>query len=154
MPLAGRPLVAWPVAALRAVCADVAVVARAETALPADLDAEVWVEPDGDRHPRRGLETALGRAERVLVVAVDLPLVPPAFLEALAAGGAVAEGQPLCGAYARADLAVLRAAPAGEPLRRTVARLGRPALAAPPGALLNVNTPEDLARAAALIHAP
>ncbi len=143
---------AWPIAALRAVCAEVAVVARADTPLPAGLDAEVWVEPDGDRHPRRGLETALDRAERVLVLAVDLPLVPPAFLAELAAAGAIAAGQPLCGAYDRSALAVLRAAPPGEALRATVARLGLPELAAPPGSLLNVNTPADLSRAAALIR--
>ncbi len=152
-PLAGRPLVAHAVAALRAVCERVAVVARPDTPLPDDLGAPVWGEaPDAPRHPRTGLVTALEHAEAVLVLAVDLPLVPPAFLARLAAAGAVAAGQPLCGAYTRAtDLAALRAAPADEPLRATVARLGRPELAAPPGALLNVNTPADLEQAAAAL---
>jgi molybdopterin-guanine dinucleotide biosynthesis protein A len=152
-PLAGRPLVAHGLAALRAVCERVAVVARPDTPLPGDLGVPVWLEaPDAPRHPRTGLVTALERAEVVLVLAVDLPLVPPAFLARLAAAGAVAESQPLCGAYARAtDLAALRAAPADEPLRATVARLGRPELAAPPGALLNVNTPADLERAAMVL---
>ena len=129
--------------------------------------------PDGDgpRSALRGLVAALAatRAERVLVVATDLPFVTPDLLLALVAwpeADAVvprtADGiHPLCALYRRESaLAAARRHLAEERLALS-ALLG--ALATrylegddlravdPEGtALLNVNTPEDLARAAAL----
>ncbi|HWT95510.1 MAG TPA: hypothetical protein VN238_21110, partial [Solirubrobacteraceae bacterium] len=59
--------------------------------------------------------------------------------------------QPLCGRYPARALALLEAAPPGEPLTRTVLdRLAPPLLDVPTPLLLNVNVPEDLARAEAL----
>src|SRR5215210_7377438 len=76
--LGGRPLLAWPLEALRAVLGDVVVVAKGSTELP-PLDVPVWVEPDEPMHPRAGIVHALERAHgrAVLACAVDLPLVTP-----------------------------------------------------------------------------
>src|SRR4051812_30322612 len=52
--LGGRPLVAWPLAALRAGLEEVVVVAKPSTSLP-PLDVEVWLEPEAPSHPRAGL---------------------------------------------------------------------------------------------------
>lgn len=46
-PLAGRPLIAYPIAALRAVLAPVAVVAKRDSGLPpVGYGVEIWREPD------------------------------------------------------------------------------------------------------------
>lgn len=161
--LGGRPLASYPVAALRAAGIEAVLYAKPGQALP-ELGVPVRREPQEPRHPLRGILAALrdcAPTDRpLLVVACDLPFVPPALLAALAAtpeplvlaapGG---RPQPLLGRYDPALLAVLEAAAADEgPLTRTVAalgprllgdaelaRFGDPALVA-----LNVNTEEDL----------
>ena len=77
--VAGRPLVAWPLAALAAALAEVVVVAKRDTPLPELGDVEVWHEPDQPHHPRAGIAHALERAagRPVLVCAADMPLVTP-----------------------------------------------------------------------------
>jgi molybdopterin-guanine dinucleotide biosynthesis protein A len=55
--------------------------------------------------------------------------------------------QPLCGAYLPDALPALRAAPAGEPLRRTVERLRPLVVDVPAEELANINTAADLAAA-------
>ncbi|HEY1853642.1 MAG TPA: NTP transferase domain-containing protein [Solirubrobacterales bacterium] len=166
--LAGRALVEYPLAALAAAGIEAAVVAKADTELP-ELAARVVVEAAEPRHPLLGIVTALRHAlgRPVLVVACDLPLVPPALLAALAAapeplviaapGG---KPQPLLGRYAPALLPQLESAlEREEPLRRTVAALSPrlledPELAQfgdPADLLLNVNDPADLERAGALL---
>ena len=159
--LGGATLLDRALAALRPVCARLAVVAKAETALPPlPPDVELWIEATEERHPRHGIVEAVRRTGRpVLVLAVDLPLVPRPLLEELAAtvaAGAPAavaraggRSQPLCAAYAPEALAVLEAASPDEPLTRTVERLGPVAVETEERFLLNVNTPDDLARAAA-----
>src|SRR3954469_21115776 len=96
--LAGRPLVAWVLDALRdAGFEQRAVVAKRDTVLP-ELHVPVWLEPDEPRHPLAGVAYALECArDDVVTVPVDLPLVPPELLRALAAapGCAVVRGQPL-----------------------------------------------------------
>src|SRR3954447_20225099 len=85
--LAGRPLVAWALDALRdAGFERRAIVAKRDTALPA-LDVPVWIEPDEPRHPLAGVAYALERAgaDDVVTVPVDLPLVAPEVLRALGA---------------------------------------------------------------------
>ncbi|HVS28670.1 MAG TPA: NTP transferase domain-containing protein, partial [Solirubrobacteraceae bacterium] len=86
--LAGRPLLDYPISALREVCAEVAVVAKRDSRLPA-LPASVarWNEPDEPRHPLTGILHALERSagRGVLVCAVDMPLVDAATLRALLA---------------------------------------------------------------------
>ncbi len=90
--LDGRPLVTHAVAALAATpgLAGVVVAARPDTTLPGDLGVDVWTEPgDGPRHPLAGIAHALERAGRpVLVLAGDMPWVPPALLARLVAAGA------------------------------------------------------------------
>ena len=120
--LRGRPLVAWPLEALRAVLDDVVVVAKRSTALP-PLDVPVWVEPDEPRHPRAGIVHALERADgrAVLACAVDLPLVTPLLVRTIAhAEGTVAvvpraggRLQPLLARYEPAALGARRRAPDG-----------------------------------------
>ncbi|HVE67386.1 MAG TPA: molybdenum cofactor guanylyltransferase [Solirubrobacteraceae bacterium] len=166
LPLAGRPLAAWPLAALRAALDDVVVVAKAATALPA-LDAEVWVEPDEPAHPRAGLVHALERAggRAILACAVDLPLSAPPLVRRLAgadAGGAPAVDpraagrlQPLLARYEPAALEPLRAAPPGQALTATVAALHPHVVELDDDApFFNVNTPADLEAATQRIARP
>lgn len=169
--LRGRPLLRYPLAAVQAVLDEVAVVAKGETELPA-LPAEValWVEPDAPRHPLAGIVHALERAggRPVLVCAGDLPLVTPELLGAVLAvddGAApavvpVLHGrlQPLVALYRPAALPPLAAALAASPLpalRDAVAALGPLSLpCADERPFLNVNVPEDLLAAAALLDRP
>ena len=135
---------------------------------PADAPGRRAPDGDGPRSALRGLVAALEatRAERVLVVATDLPLVTPDLLLALVAwpvADAVvprtADGiHPLCALYRRESaLAAARRHLAEERLALSalLAALATRYLEGddlravdPEGAaLLNVNTPEDLARA-------
>jgi molybdenum cofactor guanylyltransferase len=148
--LAGRPLLAWALDALRdAGIERRAVVAKADTPLPA-LDVPVWIEPDEPRHPLAGVAYALERTagEDVVTVPVDLPLVPPAALRALAAasGCAMVRGHPLLARF-----------PAGteiEPVgRATDALLALDAeVIELDEALVNVNAPDDLRAAEAIVR--
>ena len=155
-PLAGRPLIAWPLDALRAALDDVVVVAKTSSPLPA-LDVETWYEPDEPAHPRAGLVHALERADgrAILACAADLPLVSPPLVRRLAAadaGGAPAvvpraggRLQPLLARYEPAALDMLRAAPPGEALTATVAALHPRVVEVQDEApFTNVNTPGDL----------
>ena len=163
--LAGRPLIAYPLAALAAAGLDPVVVAKPQTELP-ELGAEVLREAIATRHPLAGIVTALRQLEApVVVCACDMPFVTAALAELLAgvdASLAVPEArgrtQPLLARYTPAVLGQLeRALAAQEPLRGAVAglkprivperelvRLGDPARM-----LANVNTPSDLAAAEA-----
>ena len=163
--LRGRPLISYPVAALQAVLDHVVVLAKAETQLPELAGVTVWIEPDEPRHPLAGLRQALALAggREVLVCAADLPLVGPALVRELcradgqgrAAVLACAAGrmQPLLGRYLpeAGELLGRVAAPEG-PLLASVASL-RPTLieVRDERELFNVNTPEQLLEAAALL---
>src|SRR5919112_5249330 len=75
--LANRPLLLYPLEALRSVTPEVAVVAKRDTALPSLAgEANVWVEPDEPRHPLTGIVHALrlSAGRPVLVVAADMVL--------------------------------------------------------------------------------
>jgi molybdenum cofactor guanylyltransferase len=155
--LAGAPLMAYPLDALRAACERVVVVAKRDTELPA-LGVQRWDEPDDPRHPIAGITYALDRAAGpILVCAADMPFVTPDVLQLIAAGlrpgvkaaVAVCEGrlEPLLAAYAPAALQLLAAAPAGEPLRRSVESLTPALVEVAPAVVFNVNTPADLAEA-------
>jgi molybdopterin-guanine dinucleotide biosynthesis protein A len=152
--LAGRPLIAYPLAALAAVCERVAVVCKPDTELPDLPGVERWDEPAEPRHPLTGIVHALDTAGApVLVCAADMPFVTADACGTLLGAAtsapavvAVADGvlQPTFALYAPAALETLRAAPEGDPLTRTVEALD-PTHVALPGALLrSVNTPEDL----------
>jgi molybdopterin-guanine dinucleotide biosynthesis protein A len=165
VPLAGRPLLSYPLAALRGALAEVAVVAKEDTALPAvGYGVLIWREPAEPRHPLTGIVEALRRAEGrpVVVLACDLPFVTADLVRTLAAadaGGAPAvvattpeRGlQPLCARYEPAALELL----AGfDPSGRTIAQiqaLNPATLSVAEVQLRNVNSPEDLAAAEAAL---
>ena len=159
--LAGRPLIAYPLAALAAVCERVAIVCKPGTTLPELPAAERWDEPEEPRHPLTGIVHALERAGApVLVCAADMPFVTPdacRTLVAAARGGgspaavAVADGilQPVFGVYAPAALEGLKAAEPGVALTTTVESLAPVRVALPPALVRSVNTPEELAQAEA-----
>ena len=158
--LGGRPLISYPLQALRGAVHDVAVVAKAGTALPPLHGVAVWREPDEPRHPLTGIVEALARAggRPVLICAADLPFVTPAALVALiradahGAPAVIAAGpdgslQPLLGRYL-APAASLLAPAAREailPVRAAVAAIGpRIVDLGDPELLFNVNSPQDL----------
>src|SRR4051812_45303055 len=130
--LDGRPLAAYPAAALAATCERVALVAKRDSDVPDLAGVERWVEPDEPHHPLTGIIYALERAgESVLVCAADMPFVTPGACEQLIAARAIATAggrlQPLLGIYLPDWLPALRAAPPDAPLTRAVEAL-RPAL--------------------------
>jgi molybdenum cofactor guanylyltransferase len=153
-PLGGQPLIAYPLGALGDVCEQVVVVAKRDTELPAGC--ERWDEPDEPRHPIAGIRHALERAgETILVCAADMPFVSADVLGLIAgelqpgakASVAICDGrlEPLLAAYAPDALALLAAAAADEPLRRTVESLHPELVKVSADVVFNVNTPEDLA---------
>jgi molybdenum cofactor guanylyltransferase len=161
--LAGRPLVLYPIEALRSVCEQVVVVAKQDTRLPQLAgEAEVWIEPDEPQHPLAGVVYALrtASARKLLVLACDMPLVPEDLLRALvkAADGAGAVAccrdvaEPLCACYTKQALKGLehfepesRAIDLVEALGVTHVEWDNC------DAVLNVNAPEDVIRAQALL---
>jgi molybdopterin-guanine dinucleotide biosynthesis protein A len=166
--LAGRPLIERPVEAALATGLEVAVFAKPDTPLP-PLDARVVREPAVPRHPLAGILAALAGAggRPVVVVAGDMPLVPPALLAWLASHEArcavpLAGGRlhPLLARYdATCEPVLADAGKREEPLTRSVERLD-PALVTedeiarfgdPARVLFNVNTPDELAEAGRLL---
>lgn len=171
-PLAGAPLISYPLAALREAGLPPVAFAKQGTELPARVP--VVLEPDEPRHPLAGIVAALEyatdrSADAVVALACDLPLVPPGLLRLLAEAQEplvlpVLDGhpQPLLARYDTILLPDLRAALADEPgplTRLVMARrprlLDQAALARfgdPHRILHNVNTAADLDRAAAWLH--
>jgi molybdenum cofactor guanylyltransferase len=160
-PFRGRPLIAWPVAALSEVLDEVVVVAKRDTELPPGLT--VWLEPDEPRHPAAGLiralegkrgQTPFSHASGAIVAcAADMPFVPAELLRALLADRSDAPAVvPRCGGRLQPLLALYR--PAALPLLRTEGPLTATVEAMGPAildwpderAFFNVNTPEDLTR--------
>lgn len=165
--LGGRPLISYPLQALRAALAEVVIVAKADTELPSSLGGvPVSIEPAMPRHPLAGVRHALRLAagRGVLVCAADMPFVTPALVSRIAAtdpAGAPAvvptcrgELQPLLALYLPGAAAAFDrdAAGADGPLRRAVAGI-RPRLLEVDDerAFFNVNRPEDLRRAAQML---
>jgi len=140
----------------------VVVVAKASTQLPSLAGVTIWIEPEEPRHPLLGIMHALSLADGrpALVCAGDLPFVAPDTIEQLAtadprgapavvasAGGQV---QPLLGCYQPRTLELV--SPEDEaPLRDVVAGIGARTLEVDVHELFNVNYPEDLLQAAALL---
>lgn len=159
--LKGRPLLSYPVRALRGVLAEVVVVAKADTVLPSLEGTPVWAEPSPRRHPAVGIAHALGLAggRWVLVCAGDMPLVSGEVLRALLqtdpdrAPAVVPRHagrlEPLLALYGPAALPALQEE-TDRPLRELVNDL-QPRLLdiGDPQAFFNVNRPEDLLEAAA-----
>jgi molybdopterin-guanine dinucleotide biosynthesis protein A len=165
----GVRIVERQLAALAAVTADVRIVAH-DAARYADLGVPVVGDAIADAGPIGGLYTALlhARHDRVLVLACDLPFVPAAFLERLAAESRTAQEvdavvpvtargpEPLCAVYWKRCAGRVRDRIARGDLRMTalladlrVRELGHDAIAPYDGEALfeNVNTPHDYARA-------
>jgi len=162
MELGGRPMIAWPLAALAAVCDRCAVVAKEDTVLPRLPDGvERWHEPDQPRHPLTGLVCALERAGGpVLVCAADMPFVTAATLRQVAGarvGAAACVGraggrlQPLLAAYAPAALETLRAADQEAALTAAVVALNPVVIDVPERDAMSVDTPEGVRRAERLM---
>jgi molybdopterin-guanine dinucleotide biosynthesis protein A len=161
--LAGRPLILYPIAALRPVCEHVVVVAKPDTALPPLTgEAEVWLEPEEPHHPLAGIVHALrtASARKLLVLACDMPLVPEALLRALVDAaevpGAVARcggiAEPLCACYTRKALPGLAHFDPSARAIDVVEQLGVAHVDwEDADAVLSVNAPEDLIRAQALL---
>lgn len=157
--LGGRPLIAWPAAALAEACGRVVVVAKAGSELPELPGVERWDEPDADHHPARGIAFALERAGApVLVCAADMPFVTADACRRVAAGlgegsaaVAVAAGvmQPVLAAYAPGALEAFRAAPPDAALIRTVDSLEPALVEVEERIVRSLDSAEDLARAEA-----
>ena len=165
--IAGRPLVCYPIDALREVVEEVVVVVKADTELPEMVGVSaVWVEPDGIFHPLAGIVHALRMAagRPVLACAGDLPLVTPEVLRAVLdarlddapaviarAGGRL---QPLVGLYTPLALAGLSGYAPDAPTREVVEALGAAVVDVEDAdAFYNVNAPEDVLQASALLSA-
>ena len=149
--LRGKPLAAYPAAALSAVCERVALVGPG----PQLEGVELWDdEPAEPRHPLTGIVHALERAgEPILVCAGDMPFITAEVLQTLTAAGAgvvaIAGGvlQPLLAVYSPSWLPVLQAAPPNAPLTRTVEFLNPIRVEVPADAARSIDTVEDLAAA-------
>jgi molybdenum cofactor guanylyltransferase len=166
--LGGRPLLEYPLAAVQGAGLDPVVVAKRNSPLP-PLAVSLWDEPDEPAHPLTGIVAALqgARGRPVLAVACDLPFVTAELLAELAArSGPVvvpdAGGRlhPLLARWEPALLPRLESALArGSSLRQTVDELGAERVdeatlrrfGDPERLLFNVNAPDDLERAAALL---
>jgi molybdopterin-guanine dinucleotide biosynthesis protein A len=155
LPLCGRPLIAYPIAAMREAGLEPVVVAKDDTQLP-PLDVPVVHDDSAILHPLAGVLAALDHAagHDVIVVGTDMPDIPPQLLRRLAAAEpgadvvvATVEGelQPLCARYGPGARDALARALADEaPMRATVAALDPVMVKTDAAAVRNVNTLADL----------
>ena len=161
--LQGRPLISYPLEAVREALGQVAILAKADTKLPDLSGVTVWIEPDPRAHPVVGIIEALALADGrpVLVCAVDLPFVTARLIRssrgpilAGAGGGGVPRGvmQPLLGCYQHRALPLLRAEVQTRPVEEAIAAID-PVLfeVEDPEELFDVNSPDDLLQAAAML---
>jgi molybdenum cofactor guanylyltransferase len=161
-----RPLITYPLEAVWRAVGNVTIVAKLDTELPSVPGVTVWLEPDQPRHPLTGILHALSLADGrpVIVCAGDMPLVTSELIRAIAraepgpAGAVLASAQgqlqPLLGCFQPTVLEPLAQA-AHHPemrLKDVMSALG-PRLyeVEDPELLFNVNTPDDLLQAAAML---
>jgi molybdopterin-guanine dinucleotide biosynthesis protein A len=164
--LQGRPLISYPLEAMWRALGSVALVAKINSQLPSVAGVTVWIEPDEPRHPLVGIVHALGLADGrpVMVCALDLPFVTSGLIRRIAKaddGGAPAviassrgRTQPLLGCYEPEALEPLTAAleRVDVPVREAVAALGAVLYEVEdPDELFNINSPDDLLQASAMI---
>jgi molybdopterin-guanine dinucleotide biosynthesis protein A len=162
--LNGQPLISYPLGVVQGVLSDVAILAKSETELPGIAGVTVWIESDPIHHPLVGIIQAIELAEgrAVLVCAADFPFVTAELVTQLAradpgpAPAVIAahegETQPLLGCYQPTAAAFLRRADVDLPLRQAIAAIGPRLLeVADADVLFNVNTPDDLLQAAAML---
>jgi molybdopterin-guanine dinucleotide biosynthesis protein A len=154
VPLGGRPLIAWPLAAAAAAGLEAVVVAKPGSSLP-PLEVPVWAEPEAPSHPLTGLVAALERADGpVVALACDMPFVSPGLIARLAAASGVAAppGEVFPARYEPSALPLLLAGLAREAAVRTVlAELRAAPVEADPRELVGINDPDALARAEAAL---
>lgn len=152
VPLGGKPLIAWPLAAAAEAGLEAVVVAKPGSELP-PLDVPVWEEPEAPVHPLTGLVAALERAGGpVVALACDMPFVSAVLIARLAAArGIVAPpGEAFPARYEPSALPVLLAGLAREaPVRAVLADLGAAPAEARAEELVGINDPDALARAEA-----
>lgn len=84
--LAGRPLIAYPLAAVEGAGLEPVVVAKPGTRLPR-LGTRVIREPAQPTHPLCGILAVLGEGRPAVVLGCDMPFVPPDLLTWLAGLG-------------------------------------------------------------------
>jgi len=164
--LNGRPLISYPLEAVRQALGQVAILAKADTKLPYVSGVTVWIEPEPRRHPLVGITQALALADGrpVVVCGADLPFVTAKLVRRLAKANpgrapavvACAQGtmQPLLGCYQRRALELLRRATQdGEsPVRDSIEALDPVLLEVDdPDELFDVDSPDDLLQAAAML---
>jgi molybdopterin-guanine dinucleotide biosynthesis protein A len=164
--LHGKPLICYPLEAIGQVVKKVAILCKSSTRLPPVSGVTVWIEPERPSHPLVGITQALALAggRPVLVCAADFPFVTPDLLRRLARanpGGApavVASAagvmNPLLACYQPRALELLAdpARTATAPLFETIAALDPVLLeAGDPDELFDVDTPDDLLLAAAML---
>ncbi|HEV2857273.1 MAG TPA: NTP transferase domain-containing protein [Solirubrobacterales bacterium] len=165
--LGGRPLISYPLAAIAAAGLEVVICAK-QGEVSRD-GVTLLEEPVTPRHPLTGIVAALRAAtgRPIVAVACDLPFVAPELIELLASAPEplvvpTLEGrpQPLLARYEPSLLPELEAAlEREEPLTRTIERLVPRLLAEhelarfgdPRRLLFNVNDPDDLREAEALL---
>jgi molybdopterin-guanine dinucleotide biosynthesis protein A len=154
VPLGGRPLIAWPLAAAAAAGLEAVVVAKPGSVLP-PLEVPVWDEPEAPSHPLTGLVAALERAGGpVVALACDMPFVSAGLVARLAAARGVAApaGEAFPARYEPSALPVLRAGLERETaVRAVLAELGVAPAEADAEELVGINDPEALARAEAAL---
>jgi len=166
--LAGVPLIGHAVEAFRQAGLEPFIVTRGDRPSPLE-GVEAVIEPDGPRHPLAGVAAAIRHAggRDVIVLACDMPLLPPgllAWLAGLPQGAAVPVSggipQPLAARYSPANLSVIESLLEGQMPARAVVEALDPRLIeddelhdfGDPGRMFfNVNTPEDLRRAEVLL---
>jgi molybdopterin-guanine dinucleotide biosynthesis protein A len=155
-------LVERAVATLRARCREVVVVSRPGVALP-PLDVPVVFDRPGPDAPLVAVATGLGAldGDEVVVLGCDLPFADGLIDELLEAPAGIAvvgtdrgRPQPLCARYPRRrtlEACERLLAVDALPVRGLLDAVGALGVEASGHQLLNVNTPEDLARARALL---
>lgn len=164
--LHGQPLICYPLEAVRQVVKRMAILAKSDTKLPPLSGVAVWIEPEKPRHPLVGITQALALAggRPVLVCAADLPFVTPELVRRLVRADpgrapavvASARGtmQPLLGCYQPRALDLLSRearAPSGA-VREIIAAIDPlPVEADDPDELFDVDTPDALLQAAAML---
>lgn len=164
---AGKPLGQWAVEAIAAAGLDPGICVTGP-ARPRFLESAQGWEQVVNPAPEAGLGFSLALAARhaeqagngaLLVVLADMPLVAPAHLRVLAACASPAatgwgEDRPGVPALLPANLLPQIAALSGDAgaARILNALPDLVLLSAPPGSLLDVDTPEDLARAEAVLR--
>jgi molybdopterin-guanine dinucleotide biosynthesis protein A len=164
--LQGRPLISYPLEAVREALGQVAILAKADTKLPYVSGVTVWIEPEPRAHPLIGITQALALADGrpVLVCGADLPFVSARLIRKLARANpgrapavvACARGamQPLLGCYQPRALELLArpAADTSRPLRDSIRGLEPVLLEVDdPDELFDVDSPDDLLQAAAML---